>query len=70
MTMGSLSPRTVAPNQTLALRISVTAPTTTALGAIQYAAHPEGILETTRAKRNRRRAERDEPADLVLEANA
>ncbi len=39
------------------------------LGAIQYAAHPEGILETTRAKRNRRRAERDEPADLVLEAS-
>ncbi len=39
------------------------------LGAIQYAAHPEGILETTRAKRNRRRAEQDDPADLVLEAS-
>ena len=40
------------------------------LGAIQYAAHPEGILETTRAKRNRRRAEQDDPAELVVEANA
>jgi hypothetical protein len=36
MTIGSLSPRTVTPNQTLAPDFNVTSPTTTALSAIQY----------------------------------
>lgn len=44
------------------------------LGTIQYASHPEGVLEMARARRNRRRAESDghddDHVELALEARA